>query len=103
MKRLSLKHVLLTLLVGLLTISWVGSVSGMPGVAGMWQGFHAAEKGFPGWNPNDQHRIPGQQNGKLSEETAELRTITDDGASFAPNGGFNGAQKGNYPGGRPGK
>ena len=103
MKRQVLKQGLLALLVALVTLSWVGSVSGFPGVMGQLQGFQADEKGFPGWCPNDQHRIPGQQNGK-SEETLELySTTTDEGASFAPYGGFNGGPEGNYPGGRPGR
>ena len=103
MKRKSLMQVLFTLLIGVLSLAWVGSVTGMPGMTGMWQGFHADEKGFPGWNPNDQQRIPGQQNGKLSDEGVELRTLTDEGAPYAPYDGFNGAQQGNFPGGRPGR
>lgn len=98
MKRQGLKQGLLTLLVAMMTLAWVGSASGFPGVMGQWQGFQADEKGFPGWCPNDQHRIPGQQNGK-SNETVELYSTTI--PQLADHPGYPGGPRGE--GGRGGQ
>ena len=98
MKRITLKQALLTSLVALLAMSWVGSVSSMgPG----WTGFHANLKGFPGGD-QDTHIIKGPQNGVQSVDTLQVLTVSDDAASYAPYKGFSGAKEGNYPGGRPG-
>lgn len=93
MKRRNLKHVLLALFIGLLTLSWVGSVSGMhPG----WVGFHANLKGFPGSTQNDQHVKP-------ADDGLDLRatTVEQGEPGYLPGKGFEGAQQGNYPGHRP--
>lgn len=88
------KKGMFTFMVGLLTVVWVGSVSGGPGMFGLWSGFHADEKGYPGWCPNDQHRKPTDQ---LEVITIESRVVDDS------NGNFHGAGPiGEYPGGRPG-
>lgn len=99
MKHIGLKQCLLTLLVVLLTLSWVGSVSGMPPG---WSGFQAYLKGFP---PGDQdtHIIQGQQNGKLSLDSVQVLTTSEEAVNYAPYEGFKGAQQGSYPGGRPGR
>ena len=98
MKRKSRKQGLLIILLSLLALSWVGTVSGFPGASGLLQGFQADEKGYPGWCQNDQHRIPGQQNGKQSDEAAELFTIgtpVNPGYNGGPNG--EGGRGGHHP------
>ncbi|MEN8180385.1 MAG: hypothetical protein ABFS39_17435 [Pseudomonadota bacterium] len=89
MKGQSLKQGLLAILVGLLAVSWVGSVSGMPG----WAGFQAYDKGFPGGRP-------GGDGDELTVEV-ESTTVIEGQQGYAPYEGFNGAKEGNYPGGRP--
>jgi hypothetical protein len=93
MKRQSLKQILLTLIIALLTMTWAGSVSAMPPG---WVGFHANLKGFP---PGDQdtHIIKGQQQGKLDLDTMKVLTTSDQAAPYAPYGGFKGARNGGYP------
>ena len=92
MKRRNLKQVLFTIIIALLTLSWVGSVNGMPG----WAGFQAYTKGFPGPTQSDTHVKP-------SDDGLDLRatTVEQGQQGFMPYDGFEGAQQGNYPGGRP--
>ena len=98
MRRFRRKQILLALLIGLLTLLWVGTATGFPGLMGQWPGFHAAEKGFPGWSANDQHVKPVDATDMLRE------TTLDEGQPpYAPfdYGGFGGTHNGNFPGGRP--
>jgi hypothetical protein len=79
--------------VGLVTLLWVGVVNGgMPGVFGQWPGFEASEKGFPGWSEYDQ------------DKAADLLGVTrafEQEHGYGSYQGFEGAQEGQYPGGRP--
>ena len=84
---------LLGAVISLLALLWAARVSaGMPGMFGQWPGFEAAEKGFPGWSEYDQTR----GTDKLSV-TRELEQERGHGSYQ----GFEGAQQGQYPGGRP--
>lgn len=83
---------MLTLMIGFLTLS--GGVAMSGGMTGQFPGFHANEKGYPGWCPNDQHVKPMDEAEVI---TIELSTVDDS------NGNFHGAGPiGEYPGGRPG-
>ena len=102
MKRHSLKQILLTLIIALLTMSWVGTVGAMPPGGG---GFKAYLKGFPpGFQ--DTHEIKGPQNGKTDMDVMKVYTTSEENTPWAPNPGwttnpgFQGAVKGNYPHGK---
>ena len=88
-----LNKLLQGLAIGLLALSWVGAViGGMPGMFGQWPGFHASEKGFPGWSEYDH------------ETGTDALTVTRELERERGSGsyqGFEGALQGNYPGGRP--
>lgn len=87
------KKLLLELAIGLLALSWVGAVSG-GGTHGQYPGFHADEKGYPGWCSEDRHDKPMVDTDVI---TIELRAVDDS------NGNFHGAGPiGEYPGERPG-
>jgi hypothetical protein len=87
------KKLLLGLMIGLMTLSWVGAVSGgMPGMFGQWPGFHASEKGFPGWSEYEQETGP---------DTLSVTRELEQQHGYGSHHGFEGAQQGNYPGGRP--
>lgn len=87
------KKLLLGLMVGLVTLLWVGAVSGgIPGMFGQWPGFHAAEKGFPGWSEHEQETGP--------DPLSVTRELEQD-RGYGSYQGFEGTQQGNYPGGRP--
>ena len=101
MKRKSLKRIPLVLSVGLLLVLWGGSAVGFPGFSGLWQGFHAEQKGFPGPTRNDQHRIPGAG----AEDASSVETLRiqagSNGSENMHYNGFAGTQMGQYPGQRP--
>jgi hypothetical protein len=88
------KHAVLSLIIGLLTLAWVGSaMGGMPGMFGQWPGFHASEKGFPGWSEYDQDTG--------SVDTLSVTQELEQEQGYGSYQGFEGAQQGQYPGGRP--
>ena len=95
------KLITLGLSIGLFAMSWVGSAMGFPGITGMWQGFHADEKGYPGPTQTDQNRTSGP--GAAGTSSVEILD-TGSGSSaqgYMPYGGFGGATQGSYPGHRP--
>jgi hypothetical protein len=87
------KRLLLAATIGVLAMSWVGAVSGgMPGMFGQWPGFHASDKGYPGWSEYEQDR---------GVDTLSVTGELDREPGFGSYQGFEGAQQGQYPGGRP--
>jgi hypothetical protein len=90
------KKLLLSLIIGLLTLSWVSAVSSGPG-SGQFPGFHASEKGFPGWCKNDQHT---NQNDLLGV-TLVLEQEQEQEQGYGSEPGFLGAKVGSFPGHRP--